>query len=361
MSKFTKSISLLGAALAMMVTSIAPANAESTPTLTATEFLASDGYKEFTATAKAGSAYMSTQSGQELVMTTSMTVDGTETAMGTITIQATKTAAKLTMAMEGQTTTLIFSEDSLYSSMTGYKTTFGPENINKVLPRISGATNKVVKLSSVPSEYQTFKPSELFSPDADTQSALLSESFAQLMSLFTFTEVVKSVNVTDPTMTDYGFQMSFSLFGTSMTIDQLYTFDSNSVMVSGMTTTSSNSASGSGTITMKITSAVKNDLVIELPEIANVIDEAAITKMSRQITAEGKSASKATAIVKKATELAKKSKAQLSSKHLADAAKALKYTVTKITNGVKLTATVSGVKGNLCVTAVKGKTTTKNC
>lgn len=361
MSKITKILSLLGAVLALLAGGIAPANAESSTTLTATQFLASDGYKEFQAATKLGEAYIATQSGQELVMVTTMNVDGTDTVISNMTIQATKTRAKINMTVSGKSMTMYIIDGAFYVPGTEYKTMYGPRNVERAMNSLNGSYSKLVKMSAVPSEYESFNPGDLFDPNSPTSVDMLNESFAQLLSFFTFSDVVKTVNAEDATMTDYTFSMTMSLLGSSSTINQTYTLDSNSVMVEGLLSITSGTGASQMSSSTKLNFSVKNDLVIDAPDPTSVINESVIASKSNLITALDSANSKAKALVKKATELAKKSKAQVSTKHFTDAAKSLKYIVSKITNGVKLTSKVSGVSGNVCVTVVKGKTSTKNC
>ena len=360
MFKFNKSFVVLATSMALLGTTVTVAHADTEATYTYKQFTETDGYKDFAAASAAGAEYLSNQSGMTMTMSMGMTIGEQTTELAKVNIDATKTASKIVVSSSEQNMTSYFVDGAAYMSMSNFKDFYGPTNTAKVITRIPGSASGYVKLANAPGDLASMSPAELFSPSSDTYNSLLNSTYASLLDSFKFSEVKKTQWPNN--LTDYEWDMVFdSPQGMSMTIHSKYTLDEHSMIVWGMTSTNSSTPMGnigSGTI---ITMTVKNDLNIELPDFSKAIEDTKIKQVSNQILAEGKSTAKATAIVKKATELAKKAKAQISSKHLSDAAKALKYTVTKITNGVKLTATVSKVPGSLCVTAVKGKTSIKNC
>lgn len=367
MNKLTKSLLALATAFGLLGANAIAVQASEPASLTYEQFLASEGYKEFEALGKASAAYLANQNGVELVTSVSMRQAGTESVLGTSTIQATKTRVQMVNEMLGVSSKVLIIDGAAYTNLSEYKDSYGPDNINKVTKRIPGISAKMVKLTAMPEDLSEYTPENIFDSSDANQTSLLLSQFKDLLALYTFSEIVKTTNAQDETLTDYSWDMSFSLFGMKALIRQTYTFDSNSMLVLGKllvgnsTDANADPFATDGSSTTTITTTVKNDLVIDAPATSLILDESSITRMSNQIIAEEKSTKKAAAIAAKALKLAKATKAKLSSKHLADAAKSLKYSVTKISNGIKISATVSGVKGNLCLTVVKGKTSTKTC
>jgi hypothetical protein len=115
--------------------------------------------------------------------------------------------------------------------------------------------------------------------------------------------------------------------------------------------------SSTTTTTYKITTVDK----IRIPKTSDMVSLAALKKASHQISAEKSLSSKVKALTSKATALAKSTRKTLTSKHLVDGAKALKYTVTSIKNGVRLSAKYLGFEGRMCLVATKGKVVATAC
>lgn len=361
MSKHTKTLLAIATGMALLGSSISAATAAPTTNLTYAQFLETAGYKDFVAKSALGAEYLANQSGVVMTVDMTMTADSTTSPLANISVSATKTKSKTDMTVEGKTLTVYFIEGHAYSTMNSYKDLAAPDNISKVLARIPGSSSKMVKMVKMPEGLQTFDPADLFSSSSETYDTLLNSNFKDLLTMFQYSDVTVSANPSNETLTDYAWDMGFSMLGISSSVHSKYTLDANSLVVSGSVNSTMSSASGSMTTATTITMNVNNELVIDIPDLTDIVDEAQINRVSHQITAEGKSTAKANAIVKRAKELAKKARAALSGKHLRDAAKALKYTFTNISNGVRLTATVSKVKGSLCVVVGSGKATIKTC
>lgn len=361
MTKFMKTLLAIAAGFALVGTSISAANAVPATNLTYAQFSQTDGYKQFLAKSALGAAYFANQSGVEMVVDMSMTTGEVTQPLANVSVSATKTQSRISMAVEGMPLSIYFTDGHAYSSMSTYKDISRTTNLSKVLERLPGNSTKMVKMTDLPQGFEPFAPSEIFSPTSDTRDKLLNSQYKDLLNMFQFSEVTISTNPTNETFTDYEWDMSFSVLGMTSLVHAKYTMDANSIPLVGSTNSSVTGLGQTVTTATMITTTIKNDLVIEMPDLTSTIDEAQITQMSHKITAEGKSRSKANAIVKRSKELAKKARVALSGKQLREAAKALKYTVSKITNGVRLTATVSKVKGSLCVVAGGGKATISNC
>lgn len=333
--------------------------AEEAPSLTFEQFSSSAAYQDYVTANLANVEYLKGQNGITMDLTLAMQYDQTPAVSTAMKIETNKQNTRVSMATGELSMNVVMIGNTAYTDLATYNTYFGPENRNKVFNRIGTPTGKSIKMKAIPSEVADFTPAKMFENPAAVQSGLLENQYAGFASLLRFTEMVKSTNPTDATKTDYSFSFGFELMGTTIKADQISTFDANSMLVKSVSNISAASQSLTANTSVELITSITPDLVIEAP--VAVFDENTIIRTSNQITAEGKSSAKAAAIAKKAGELAKKAKKPVSASHLADAAKALKYTVTKLSNGVKLTSTVSGVKGSLCVTVTKGKTSTKNC
>jgi len=359
MSNFKKSLTAALAALLLSVTGLGVAKAEETPSLTLEEFMASAAYEDYVAANEANIDYLKEQNG--ITMDLAMTLqngDG-EPVPSVVKIETDKQNTRVSISSGELSMNVVMIGDTAYADLDTYKTYFGPENRSKVFSRIGTPTGKSIKMKTIPTEVADFTPAKMFENPAGVQSGLIQSQYAAFGELLKFTEMVKTPNLTDQTQTDYSFSFGFEFLGSVIRADQVSTFDANSMLVKSISNVSAVSQELTVSTNVELITTVTPDLVIAAPTA--IFDENTIIRTSNQITAESKSTAKAAAIAKKAAELAKKAKKPVSATYLVSAAKSLKYSVTKLSNGVKLTSTVSGVKGSLCVTAYKGKTSTKNC
>ncbi len=360
MSKFTKSITSALAILSLSFTGLSAAKADETPTLTFEEFMAGPAYQDYVAANVANSAFLKIQSG--LTMDVSVGLAYSQEAppvTTTMKIETDMSNARISMATGDQTMDIVIIGNTAYSTLSTYNSYFGPENRTKVFSRIGNTSGKSIKMREIPDEVAEFAPSNFISDPSALQNQIVQSQLSSFGSGLKFTEMIKSVNPDDESMTDYSFSIGIDFQGSVIRVDMISTFDSNSMLVKTVSDLSGASEAFTMVMNTVITTSVTPDIVINAP--TSIIDENTIIRTSNQLIAEGKSTAKASAITKKAAELAKKAKKPVSATYLQAAAKSLKYTVTKLSNGVKLTSTVSGVKGSLCVTAYKGKTSTKNC
>ncbi|NDD25637.1 MAG: hypothetical protein EB103_01980 [Actinobacteria bacterium] len=360
MSKFTKSITSALAILSLSFTGLSAAKADETPTLTFGEFMAGPAYQDYVAANVANSEFLKAQSGLTIETSATMNLAGSISYSSTMKIETDMENSRISMTNAGKTMNIVIIGNTAYSDLGTYSASFAPANKTKVFSRIGKTAGKSIKMKEIPSDVVSFAPANLVSDPSAVQNQFMQSMLADLGVDLKFTEMVKSVNPSDETLTDYRFSIGMDSAGGSVRVDMITTFDANSMLVK----IESNMSGVSEGITMTflnlvITTSVTPDVVIEAPSA--LIDETTIIRTSNQLIAESKSTAKAAAITKKAAELAKKAKKSVSATYLQAAAKSLKYTVTKLSNGVKLTSTVSGVKGSLCVTAYKGKTSTKNC
>lgn len=359
MSKLIKTLTAALAALILSSAGLTVAKADETPSLTFEEFMASEAYQDYVDANLANIAYLKEQSGITMDMSLTMQYGGDSAVATLLKVETNKQNTRVNISTGELSMNVVMIGNTAYTDLDTYNTYFGPENRSKVFNRIGKPTGKSIKMKAIPSEVADFTPAKMLENPAGVQTEMMQSEYAGFAELLKFTEMVKTPNPDDETKTDYSFSFGLELLGTKIRSDQVSTFDSNSMLVKSVSTVSAVSEALTANTNVVLTTSVTPDLEIVAPTA--VFDENTIIKTSNQIIAEGKSTAKAAAITKKAAELAKKAKKPVSAAYLVSAAKALKYTVTKLSNGVKLTSTVSGVKGSLCVTVSKGKTSTKNC
>jgi len=342
--------------MGLLFGTIVPAHADPVANLTYAQFIETAGYKELQAASATSATYLSNQSGLEVESTTNMSL-GDSSATAISRIEATKTALRLTVTTDGTTVTYLVVNGKAYLPMDSYLGTLAGDYPGDLLTRIPGGDTKVVQMTKIPAELDGSLPEKIFSPTQDAALSQTIEQYGNLLDLFKFSEVTKIVSADDPTFIDYNFDMILTVLGSSAIVHETATFK-NGFMTGARITTGTADTQVSQT---DVVYTIKNDLVIDAPEANTLITEASVKKVMVQAQVAGALQAQSTAIIKKATALAKKAKAQLSSTHLTSAATSLKTKYTKITNGIKISVTIAKVKGNLCITAVKGKTSTKTC
>lgn len=359
MSKIYKSITAFIAILLISSTSFSVARAEATPNLTIDEFMASAAYEDYVDANLGNIEYLKSQNGITMDLLLELQYGEGPAFENFMKIETNKQNTRVNMTSGELSMNIVMIGNTAYADLGTYNAYFGPENRSKVFGRIGTPTGKSIKMKEIPSEVADFTPEKMFEDPASVQTGLIQSQYAAYGDLLRFTEMVKTPNPDDETKTNYSFSFGLELQGTTIRADQVSTFDANSLLVKSTSNITVVSTAITANTKVELTTSITPDLVIVAP--TSVIDETLILRASNQIIAEGKSTAKAAAITKKAVELAKKAKKPVSATYLQAAAKTLKYTVTKLSNGVKLTSSESGIKGSLCVTVNKGKTSTKNC
>ncbi|NDE89356.1 MAG: hypothetical protein EB055_05220, partial [Micrococcales bacterium] len=341
MSKHTKLVAITVTSLGLVLTGIMPANADSSPNLTYEEFTASDSYQDLAAASAASSEFISNQSGLRMSVTTSFSEGETTTPSGTVTIEATKSKMKLTINSEDSSYSTWIVDGYGYFSQSQYISTVG-DVPSSLFSRIPDSKNKLVQSDKITGGGTLTTPDKLFSKEADSTLNQSLNPYMAVISLFTFSEVTKTVDSENPDSTSYEFDMSLDFLGQAAVIHEKVEF--NGDYLNRVTITTQNGASAGKVVTEF---EVDNEISVDMPDISTVITQSTIKKLTKQITAEGKLYPQATSIVKKATTLAKASKAAIAQKHLISAATALKLKITKINNGVKLTTKYQSVSGSV--------------
>ena len=356
MKKITKIFLAITAAIGLLGTNAVVANATPTANLTYDQLIETATYKELQAASAASSAYLATQSGVEVQTTIEMALGANNVSVESK-IEATKTAVRVSVSAAGTNLSYLWVNGKAYLPMNSYLESLDGDYPDDLVSRIPNGENRIIQMAKVPDELADSLPSMIFSPTQDSALSGTIQRYKELLDMFQFSEVTKVVSADDPTFMDYNFDMVMSSLGSTAVIHETATFK-NGFMTGVRITTGSEQTQ---VLETNIIYTINNNLVIDAPVANTLISEASVKKVITQAAIEGKLQSKATAIIKKATALAKKAKAQLAAKHLTSAADSLKTKYTKITNGIKISVTVSKSKGNLCITTVKGKTATKTC
>lgn len=355
MNKWINKAIVLVSGLALALLGLSPAHAEAPPQLTFQEFITSTGYLDMMATSSASQQYISNQSGIRMTIQSSgFSAPDVPSGSGSIVVEATKTKMKLTSTTEGvSVSSWIIDGVAYYPVLEKLMSGDMPFGIEK---RVSGIQDKLLQSNTVPDFMTGYAPDKLFS-EADSSLLNNLNPAAEVMQFFTFSEVTKTVNPEIPEKASYDFTMSMNLLGMTQTISQSIVFDGNYISEVSLSLDSNSGAS----VNVAAVVEVVNDLVIDSPDMSKVITEASINRLSKQMTAEGKLAPKASAIVKKAAALAKQAKKTITSKNLQTAASSLKTKFSKLSDGIKISTTHQSVTGSLCIRVVKGKTVTKYC
>ena len=341
------------------------------PSLTYSQFTDTAGYKDLSAAMDGfRNNFLTEKSG---LMHLSVNSDAGVMVIGRFDskVTANSTSRRLQMTNDDQMSGTSYSEDYglangvYFGSIETYSARASITNSSKILSRLGKAgaafykTNTASQLGSTGLVMDNFDSSQL-------ELVLKSWDMLSLSRLpnAKFSEVVKSANLTNSADTDYGFDFSFT--------SQLSTKTSTGhtqVTVSGdgktyKALTVSKIAYYGGIMVDGVVSSnlsIDTNQVVEIPNLESAVDLQTFKTMKTQIAAEDSAKSKAQYLVTKARALASKAKQSLASSHLTQAAKTLKYTVSPIKNGVKLTTKVGGLVGGACITIINKKVYIKTC
>lgn len=357
--KSFKSLSVAISALALSLTTLAPAQAADLP-LSYSQYVASQGFKDLQSASDAHNAKLAYASGLKIEL--EMTSNSTGTILGSI--KATKTAATSTITMAGESLTVSYFNNAYFLDVSEAVFELETKNASLIGKRPPSSAVKKIKLSTAPtggSSLLNINPSNLFSGSSTNE--LVDSVYALDTSKFTFSEVTSGANVTEPTSTDFSYQIKMNDPQTGITLEMTVTSTFNAEGFLTVTLIDQNMSLLGLTIesVTKLTQTIDNTIVLTPPAPSTYMTQAKFTALDYQISAELALKTNASKIVTKAKALAKSAKKPLSGSHIVAAAKALKITSKAVTNGTKLSGKYKGVTGSLCVTAFKGVATTKNC
>ncbi len=365
-SKFAATIAAVAITVFTSLTGVGASSASAaTPTLSLTEFQATQGYADLSAASARSITYLSALQGLVQNMNLNETYSGISMTI-TSRIAATRSKAVGHMVISNslysdtQTIDYAFSNQRYQMSLDSLQQSDDAvANLSTALDRLGKPRAVQVDTGSgeTPTDVFAIAPSSLFSPESQD---LLNQTGATASEML-FSEVTSAPATNDPQSTTFSYdaQATIASVGATVALNISITFNANGFMT-GMTLTEQASSIGLE-ITISLSQTADNSLQIDLPTSALTVNQAQLVSMSHKIDAEKSVTSKAKAIAAKAKALAKKAKIAVAAKHVKAAAKALKTKVMAVKNGVKLTGKSAGISGSMCVTSAKGKVTVTHC
>ena len=360
MKKFSAVIAALALTLGFSFAGASVASASPATTLSYADFTASAGYLELQAAMATSNTYLQSRDNIVVDVQTSESIAG-QSVSSAVHMEGNKTASRATMSMpdpvSGTTATISygFANGSYYEAVTGWPGLEDP-NSQAAMKRLGKTVNSTVVLETqtAPDGLTSIDPVSLF----DGSSTNVTQGLTSTTDGLTFSPVVKSNDVSLDGAVDYSYSLSTpaNILFDGMTFDLVF-----KVAPTGLLYSMSLNGGLSGLLEMNVSATISSPDTLNLTLPTDTFKVSAFTKVSKQISAEKTVTTKANAIATKARALAKASKKALVAKNITDAAKALKYTVSAVKNGVKLTGKYQGVSGSMCVIANKGAATVGNC
>ncbi|MEN9714669.1 MAG: hypothetical protein RJA35_136 [Actinomycetota bacterium] len=329
--------------------------------LTYDQFIVSAGYQALQAADETSANFYQSQSGVEIGATISGSIDAMSFGTGTIEIQATRTAVKTTIVVPNPRNPGNLTLVSGYDRGVGY-------DVAQSLKTFDDIPNGTLALNALNGDYHstlilddpqfaaglTTQPSDYFDTTGITDIGIDSTTLQKML----FSAVEITHNQADNSTT-YSFDSFLAGVGISpkTVVSTDETFDQNGALKSvGMY-----GVSGGSDEYVNITVAPNNALTIQPLDLSKTIKLSLLVKTGKQISARNILTPKANAIAAKAKALASKAKKPIDLAKILDAAKALKYRVTRLSNGVKLTYVYDDVPGSKCVIAVSKHAVVKDC
>ena len=358
MSKFKYAVVLATTIFALAASGVSASAAANS--LSWTQFKASAGYMELESKSQATETFLQSQQALKFDLEAKTSLLGMSMTAN-LAVTSTKTAsyATLTIAETAGDSEFIefgFADGSYYEVYTPEGVADVP-NLAAALSRMKKTGSSYIKLdTAVAPEYlEDVSPATLFSSENLDPLGDYNENLATM----TFSEVAKSANLTNAANTDYKFSATLPAAGAmpAVDLDVITTVDAADHVIGAKST-----ASVTGmTIETTYKVSVPVNATVTAPLESQSVHIKALMTMGKRIGAEKLVTTKAKAIATKAKALAKASKKTLVAKHITDAAKALKYKVSTVKNGAKISATYQGVTGSMCVVATKGVPVVSNC
>jgi hypothetical protein len=370
MIKPSKTVAAMLATAIAFAVSITGANAPSamadTPSLTYSQFQATQGFIDLSAAAARSTTYLSTLQG--LNQTIAISEISTYFSIGiNATIAATRNAASAHLSTSGTFGSNLgidyyFVDGAYLQSIASYNNVDVPvNNATAALARLGKKSATMVKTPSpqLATGAIPIDPSTLFSAASQDPLASLSSSGAVTANML-FGNITSAPAQNDAQSTTYSYSGQATITGlsTPLAFTVQLTFNADGFMTA---MTVNESAGDALTLNMTVTETANNALVVNLPVAPVTVTSAQLEAMSTRIDAENAVMPRALAISSKAKALAKKAKVATGPANLIAAAKALKYKYTGVKNGLKVSAKANGSTGSVCVTAVKGKVTVNHC
>lgn len=358
MSKFKYAVVLATAIFAIAASGVS-ANAAAT-SLSWTQFKASAGYMELVSKNQTTETYLQSQQALKFDLEAKTSLLGMSmTANLAVTSTKTASAATLTIAETGGDSEFIefgFADGSYYEVYTP-EGVAGVPNLAAALSRMKKTGSSYIKLDTAitPEHLEDVSPATLFSSENLDPLGDYNDNLATM----TFSEVTKSANLVNAANTDYAFSATLPAAGVmpAVNLEVITTVDAADHVIAAKST-----AGVTGmTIETNYKVSVPVNAAVTVPLESQSVHIKALMTMGKRIGAEKLVTTKAKSIATKAKALAKAAKKTLIAKHITDAAKALKYKVTLVKNGAKISTSYQGVTGSMCVVATKGVAVVSNC
>jgi hypothetical protein len=367
---FTKALLSITSTLALVSSGALSAAATPTP-LTLNEFLSSAGYQVLAAEGAATANFLSDQTGVRITSVAIATSNGTEVSHIETELLSTKSASNATIksfeggVQVGSTWGTAQSKGYVYAPLSTALLRPDLKNGSAALARLGKSSAVSVRLTKAVAgaEFVPYSPSEILGGSQIDPLSWLNDNTAgadlSAVSGLSFSEVSSSQDATNSELTDFTFTATVPATNLlpSTAVDFVIRYNANHIFKDetiAMTV-------GAVTVASTTTLEAVPQLVLPTTWQDNSVDWAALLAMGKRISAEKLVDAKASAIASKALSAAKKAKKVLVASYITAAAKALKYSVTPIRNGVKLSATYQGQMGSVCVTAVSGKAVKATC
>lgn len=358
MSKIKYAVVLIVAMFALASSGVSASAAVTS--LTWTQFKASAGYMELEAKNQATETYLQSQQALKFDLEAKTSIFG-ESMTANLAVTSTKSASYATLTVadtlgDSEFIEFGFADGSYYEAYTPEGVT-GVPNLSAALSRMKKTGSSYIKLDTAvaPEHLEDVSPATLFSSENLDPLGDYNENLATM----TFSEVTKTANSINSANTDYKFAATLPAAGLSPAVDLLVitTVDAADHVVEAKS-----SASVTGmTIETTFKVSVPVNATVTVPLESQSVHLKALMTMGKRIGAEKLVTTKAKAIATKAKALAKAAKKTLVAKHITDAAKALKYKITLVKNGAKISTSYQGVTGSMCVVATKGVAEVSNC
>ncbi|MCX8530119.1 MAG: hypothetical protein ORN27_08655 [Rhodoluna sp.] len=367
---FTKALLSITAAVSLFAAGTLSAVAAPT-SLSLNEFLSSAGYQVLAAEGAATANFLSNQTGVRITSVATATSNGTEVSHIETELLSTNSASSATIKsfenglQVGSTWGTAQANGYVYEPVSTALVRPDLKNGAAALARLGKSSAASVRMTKAVAgvEFVPYSPSEILGGSQIDPLSWLNDNTSgadlSAVSGLKFSEVTSGLDVDNSGLTDFSFTATIPATDLlpATDIDFVIRYNANHIFQDE----SISMTVGAVTVTSTTTLETVAQLTLPTTWADNAVDWAALLAMGKRISAEKLVATKASAIAAKALAAAKKAKKTLVASYITAAAKALKYSVTAVRNGVKLSAKYQGQTGSVCVTAVRGKVVKANC
>ena len=226
----------------------------------------------------------------------------------------------------------------------------------------TGALTAKMTQAAAGSEFVSYSPDEILGGTQIDPLRWLNENtdgpdLASVTGL-SFSEVSSAQDVNNLQLTDYSFTATIPASNVlpAKSIDFVVRYNNHIFRDETIAMTV-------GGVVVSSTTTLETVSQLSLPTTwqDNAVEWTTLVSTGKRISAEKLVTPTASAIAAKATATAKKAKKAIVASYIAAAAKSLKYSVTAIKNGVKVSTKYQSQTGSMCVTALRGKASVAHC